>query len=195
MTEKLIVTDVDGVLIDWGTGFMDWAVNVKGLTLKPDWSRWYHVEHRFEETSTKEHGDALVGEFNNSPALGVLPAWADAQEVIAEFVRAGWKFHAITSVDPTPSAIMHRAQNLVSLFGPDTFVEINCASWSMGKRPFLERYQDQGLVWVEDLKKNALLGADLGYRVFLMDQSPNQDLEDSRITRVQTWKEIRNQLL
>jgi uncharacterized HAD superfamily protein len=46
------------------------------------------------------------------------------------------------------------------------------------------------MLFIEDKPENAVLGADLGLNTIIVDHSYNRELNDSRIRRAHTWKEI-----
>ncbi len=72
--EKKIVADCDGVLLNWEYAFDCW-INEKGFYKLPGTEDEYHIGNRYGITTDK--GRALVKEFNQSAAIGFLPALRD----------------------------------------------------------------------------------------------------------------------
>ena len=101
--EKIILTDVDGVLLDWETAFYEWMKN-KGYDAKNEGV--YNMEAVFEMRQDKTK--ALIKEFNNSAWMGYLQPLRDARSGVAKLVEAGYTFYAITSISLDPNTKMIR---------------------------------------------------------------------------------------
>ena len=67
MRDKLILTDCDGVLLDWEFGFTDW-MRRKGYHLSEHYLGKYAIEERYDGL-TKSGAKTLVREFNNSAEM------------------------------------------------------------------------------------------------------------------------------
>lgn len=183
--EKIILTDCDGVILNWESQFHSW-MNARGYNITKNSVYEIHdtygiAQHRAEK---------CIEEFNTSAYIIGLPAFRDALSGVATLKERGYRFIAITSVGDNPYTEILRKINLENLFGKDTFLEVHCLSESKGKKSTLDKFNNSGLPWIEDLPKNAKLGADLGLNTFLIDHPYNQYFEDDRITRVQNWKHI-----
>ena len=64
---KIILTDCDGVLLDWEFGFTDW-MRRKGYHLSENYLGNYPIQERYDEL-TKSGAKTLVREFNNSAEM------------------------------------------------------------------------------------------------------------------------------
>jgi FMN phosphatase YigB (HAD superfamily) len=122
-----------------------------------------------------------------------VPAFKDAISGIGKLKENGYKFIAITSVGGDYNTDRLRKINLEDHFGKNTFIEVHCIEGN--KQAYLEPYRGSGMYWIEDLGKNALLGANMGLNTFLLDHPYNQDCAHERITRVNNWAEICNNIL
>ena len=187
VTDKIILTDCDGVILNWEKQFHRW-MNDRGYNVVK--SGVYEIHDTYD--IAQERAMKYVEEFNTSAYLIDLPPFKDALSGVATLKENGYKFIAITTVGGNYHTHYLRKINLENLFGKDTFVELHCLSESEGKKNTLERFKDSGLYWIEDLPKNAKLGADLGLRTLLIDHSYNKDFNDDRIIRVRSWKDICN---
>jgi FMN phosphatase YigB (HAD superfamily) len=118
---KIILTDCDGVLLDWEKGFNEW-MSSKGYTKVVegiyDISKTYGLE--------KEVGKRLVREYNESAWMGYLKAFRDARSGVAKLYEAGYRFHCITSLSLDKKAKRLRMQNLENVFGKGVFKELVC---------------------------------------------------------------------
>ncbi len=91
--EKIILTDVDGVLLNWGYAFKVWMAE-RGHHIKED---VYNVAQMFdiERADSKK----LVRHFNESAHIGFLPPLRDAIHYVRKLHEEhGYVFHAITSL-------------------------------------------------------------------------------------------------
>jgi len=185
--KNLILTDCDGVCLDW-----EWAFNV-----------WMQ-EHGFEEvTGSKLNYDMsirygipreqvvkLIRIFNESAAIGFLPALRDAMYYVKRLHEEhGFRFHCITSLSLDPNAGKLREMNLQKLFGKTAFERIVCLDTGADKNDALAEYKDSGCYWLEDKPENADVGHALGLQSILMEHGHNMNHE-CPYPVVKNWKEI-----
>lgn len=182
---KTILTDADGVILDWEVHFHNWMEAQGHTKVRND---VYHLGEQYN--ISRDESKRLVIEFNNSSWIGMCPALRDAVSGIAELYKNGYNFVCITSLSLNPLAKELRWQNLRTLFGPEPFVDLICLETGGDKDAALEPYRDSGLYWCEDKPENALLGANLGLNTIIVDHTYNRDLDDPRIRRVTNWKDI-----
>ena len=71
MSDKVIVVDCDGVLLNWEYAFDCW-MNERGLYKLPDKEHLYNIGERYD--IDVERGRRFVSTFNASAAIGFLPA-------------------------------------------------------------------------------------------------------------------------
>lgn len=184
--EKIILTDCDGVLLDWEGQFHEWMQS-KGYDRKVDAVYDIAVTYGMEKAQAKNH----VREFNESAWVGFLPAFRDARSGVARLVEAGYKFVCITSLSLDEKARLLRVSNLKNIFGKDVFLDVECLDTGADKDEALLPYQDSGLWWIEDKTENALTGAAIGLKSVLIAHSHNLDAADNAdIDRVASWADI-----
>lgn len=181
---KTILTDCDGVLLWWEDTFHEW-MQARNYNTKE--TGLYIIEDMYDVS--KKRAEQLVREFCNSAWIGFLPEFRDARSGVARLVEHGYDFICITSVSKDPYTKILRQMNLDNVFGKGVVKELICLDTGEDKDSVLLPYKDSGMWWIEDSWKNAVKGADLGLKSIIIDHKYNQN-EDSRITRVQTWKEI-----
>lgn len=189
--EKLILTDVDGVLLNWTTQFHEYMSN-KGHQ-KRSGALTYRQEANFPQLNGSEVRE-IINYFNTSAWLMGLPPYRDARSGVARLLEHGYKFHAITAMGNDDNwALRARKINLAQLFGHDVFVEITATDMydPNAKRAALSEYKNSGLYWIEDSPPNAELGAELGLKPLLMLNDHNTDYEPKgNIERVSSWVQI-----
>lgn len=186
---KVILTDADGVLLNWEYAFTCW-MEQHGHTQVENANFLYNIGERFGITA--ETGRLLVKQFNESAAIGFLPALRDAMYYVKRLhEEQGYVFRCITSLSLDKNAYKLRKMNLEKLFGETAFEELVCLDTGADKDEALEQYRDSGLYWIEDKLSNAQLGLDLGLKPILIEHGFNMD-EDipEGMQKVVNWKEI-----
>lgn len=185
VSEKLILVDCDGVLLDWQYSFYKWMT-------KRGYEPIVHNEYDMGVTFgiTKEKARELCEYFNQSAAIGWLTPFRDAVKYVRKLHEDhGFVFHCITSLSDDVYAGKLREKNLEALFGRKVFEEVICLSCGADKDEALLPYKDSGCFWVEDKKENADVGLELGLNSLLIEHPHNMDYE-GEATKVKNWKEI-----
>jgi len=173
--DKLILTYCDGVCLDWEYAFNIWMqehgfTEIEGSKLSYDMSIRYNIP--------KEQVRKLIKIFNESAAIGFLPAQRDAMYYIKRLHEEhGFRFHAITSLSLDPNAQKLREMNLHKLFGPTAFERIVCLDTGAHKDEALEEYEGTGCWWIEDKPENADVGYQMGLKSILVEHGHNMHLE------------------
>ena len=187
MKNKVILTDVDGVLFDWQYSFENW-MNRHGYEMNLDHKDDYLMDKKYG--IDKKESKRLIRMFNESAWIRRLPPFRDAIHYVRRLHQEhGYVFHAITSLSNDQYSQHLRTKNLREMFGDTVFEDYVYLDTGADKDEVLEIYKDTDCWWVEDKPQNALVGRDLGLNSILMDHSHNQG-EFSGVTRVRNWKEI-----
>jgi hypothetical protein len=188
----VILTDCDGVLLNWEYAF-DIFMKDRGFTPNPDFKNTYKLSDSYG--ITKEHARALVREFNESAAMGFLPPLRDAMHYVKKLHEEhGFVFHVITSMSLNKYAGELRKQNLTKLFGDTAFVGFTFLDCGADKDEVLENWQNTELYWIEDKIENALLGWELGLTPILMEHGHNMHFSHPEISVVKNWKEVHERI-
>jgi hypothetical protein len=157
-------------------------VEVQGSKLSYDMSIRYNI--------SKDQVVKLIRIFNESAAIGFLPAMRDATYYIKRLHEEfGYRFHAITSLSLDPNAQRLREMNLHKIFGPTAFERIVCLDTGADKHEALEQYEGTGCYWIEDKVENADLGYQLGLKSLLLEHGHNMNHE-CPYPIVKNWKHI-----
>lgn len=184
MTKK-IITDCDGVLLDWAFAFDVW-MGEHGYYRLPDTDQFFDQTKRYG--ISLEESIQCVKEFNESGSVGYLPAYKDSVEYVTKLAQEGYRFEVISSLHIDKFAQQLRARNLRHLFG-DVFDYINCSlDFTKGKKYILEeRYQGNDFYWLEDSTKHAIAGDEVGLTTYVFDHPYNRDYTGRRVAN---WKEF-----
>lgn len=188
MSDKVIVTDADGVLLNWEWAFEVW-MEEHGHKLQPDHAGAYDMGLRYG--ITKEDTKKLIKLFNESAAIGFLPALRDATYYVKLLhEKHGYVFDVVTSLSTNSYAQKLRKKNLRKLFGETAFRKFKFLSTGADKDAALLPYKDSDLFWIEDKIENAELGHTLGMRSLLMAHGHNYTYQHDDIRVVKDWSEI-----
>ena len=188
--DKIILTDCDGVVLDWEEGFSVWMEH-HGHNTVDGYQYMYNIGDRYGVS--KEKGSQMVKVFNESAAIGFLPPLRDAQYFVKKLhEQHQYKFIAITSLSLDPYAKELRERNLKKLFG-DAFIEVVCLDTGADKDEILAEYgaKYKGNYWIEDKPENLKAGIDAGLEGILIEHGHNMDYTGNANVVV-NWQEIYN---
>lgn len=187
MKNKIILTDADGVILNWEYAFAIW-MEEHGFSKVENGAFLYDIGERYN--IDKAQGRKLIKLFNESAAIGFLPPLRDAMYYVKRLHEEhGYVFHCITSLSSDINAQRLREMNLKKLFGETAFERIVCLETGADKNAALEPYRDSGCWWIEDKIENAEVGLDLGLRSVLMEHGHNMNHE-CPYPIVKNWREI-----
>ena len=201
-SNRIILTDVDGVLLEWEHHFTKWLqlrsyfdkngnrnYPYKLLDAKHD---DYDMSKRFgisKETISQE-----IREFNRSAWMGTQRPMLESQTWVKLLHAEGWTFVPITSQTSDIPGQALRKKRLGELFGEHVFSNYHILGTGADKDSALANFHDTGLYWVEDKPKNALAGLSYGLKPILIDHPYNRDFNHPDIIRVNNWKQIHEML-
>ena len=189
---QLILVDCDGVLLDWEWAFNVWMQEhgfqeVAGSKLNYDMAVRYNIP--------KEQVRRLIKLFNESAAIGFLPALRDSVYYVKRLHEEyGYRFHCITSLSMDPNAQKLREMNLHKIYGATAFERIVCLDTGADKHDALEEYEGTGCWWIEDKSENALAGYQAGLRPILLEHGHNMNNDHPDIMLCKNWAEIFRQI-
>lgn len=182
----IILTDCDGVLVNWIKVYHGWMKD-EGFRKQ---NSSYELHERYD--LPEEESDKYIRYFNMSAEIEFLPPLRDAMRYVRKMhENHGAVFHCVTALGTNKRSPVLRERNLKNLFGRTTFCQIDCVERGRFKKPILEKYRDTDAIWVEDCVKTAIDGYELGLTTFLMNHDYNihEDIPEG-IIRVDSWKEI-----
>ena len=186
---KEILTDCDGVLLQWEPAFHTWMKQEGFEQIGKrhyDINMMYHLPHGFSKT--------LIKIFNESAWMGYLEPVPGSVETVKKLADEGYKFTVITSQTKDPYATKLRKQNLINHFG-DVFKDFVFLDTGGGKMEALTKYKSTNQFWIEDKPNNAFDGAVAGLVALLLDLPHNAGYNSDNelpVRRVMNWQEIYN---
>jgi FMN phosphatase YigB (HAD superfamily) len=190
MNEKLILTDCDGVLLDWEWSFHQW-MSTKGWQQVDNANKYYKIEQKYSiSTELKRQ---LVRHFNESAGIGYLTPFRDAVYYVKRLhERHGYTFHAITSLSTDYYAGLARINNLKALFGETVFSRFVILDTGADKDEALAQYAGTDCWWVEDHIENVEAGIKVGLNGILMAHDHNRHYNGHNCMVMENWKQLYN---
>ena len=185
--DRIILTDVDGVLLEWENHFERWMLT-KGYEQKEGKENVYSMEKRYG--LYREDKEALIEEFNRSAWMGNQEPLPNSQTWVKLLHAEGWTFIPITSQTTDIPAQELRKRRLRELFGGTVFENFFILDTGADKDSALAEFHGTGLWWVEDKPENALAGLNYGLKPLLIDHGYNRKFKHQKIMRVKDWKHI-----
>jgi len=198
ISNRIILTDVDGVLLEWEHHFTKWLqlrsyFDKNGnrnypYKLLDSGQDNYDMSKRFgisKETISQE-----IREFNRSAWMGTQRPMLESQTWVKLLHAEGWTFVPITSQTSDIPGQALRKKRLGELFGEHVFSNYHILGTGADKDGALAEFHDTGLYWVEDKPKNALAGLNYGLKPILIDHPYNKEFNHPDIIRVNNWKQI-----
>lgn len=193
MKNKIILTDADGVLLDWEYSFDVW-MRQHGFNKVPGGNLKYNIGTRYG--IEPDQGKKLIKIFNESAFMGFLPPLRDAMYYVKRLHEEhGFVFHCITSLTKDENAQELRRMNLKKLFGETAFEKFVFLDTGADKDDALEPYRDSGLFWIEDKIVNCEVGLNLNLKPLLVEHGHNMDYNNPDIPRVRNWREIYSRIV
>lgn len=188
--EKHILTDVDGVLLNWNDSFSTFMAE-HGHPLDEGMLHSYTISDRHSVDS--QTAISLIKDFNEGPYMESLKPLPDSVEYVRKLHELGFRFTCVTSLSDNPQAKVYRAKNLLDVFGP-VFSELVCLKMGANKKQELSRWVDSGYFWIEDHPEQAEAGVSVGLRPILIQHPYNAEYHSNKQFRTvpleNAWRDI-----
>lgn len=187
MKDRIILTDADGVLLDWEWAFRIWMTE-HGYEFNEAGKKSYYLTHHYKDTDSNEILRRVTA-FNESAAIGFLPALRDSTHYVKRLHEEhGYVFRVITSLSTDKNAAKLREMNLKKIFG--TAIDgVVCIETNAPKDEVLAPYAGTGMFWIEDKPENADTGHRLGLSSLLVEHGHNMN-HKCPYPIVKNWAEI-----
>ena len=153
---RIILTDVDGVLLEWEKHFTEWMLHrsyyndnnerVYPYKLLPNKENTYEMAERFGLTIPQIRKE--IREFNKSAWMATQCPMPDSQTWVKLLAAEGWTFIPITSQTSDIPAQTVRKKRLGELFGDHIFANYHILDTGADKDSALAEFHNTGLYWV-----------------------------------------------
>lgn len=191
--EKIILTDVDGVLLDIHTSVNTYLAQEKNIIIDDsEWDRTYWLSEILNVSKDVERN--IFADFSQSDYFRNLSARECALKSLKNLAADGWRFVAVTAAGQglenqnMNKVLQNRMDNLEKHFG-NIFEDIHITNVFECKSPVLKRYDPTW--WVEDSVTNAIVGHENGHRSVIMHTRHYQAEKNTiNLPVVKGWDEI-----
>lgn len=190
-----ICTDIDGCVLDWHSGFVDWVCDTYGWDINLnhkqdtyDMQDWFLPHPKTGKIMSAQDFRYLVQEYNDYPR--VLRPYQDAFDVLWALKNCYTvddtevEIIALTSFNSCPKSGQFR-RDYLQLLSDNLFSEIHVLGLGECKKESLQEIKP--LIFIEDHSQHADNAVDLGIRTFIFDRNYNQG---SKADYVIDWLEL-----
>ena len=189
IVDKIILTDIDGVVFDWHTAFVKW-MELQGYSSTGVIHHDAEIHNEFgislQEATVKRE------EFNASMSCSILEPMRQSQKYINKLHEEGFHFIAVTSLSDKPIAQYYRYLNLEDYFDTDVFVDVKCLPAGAPKIDVLAEFQNSGLIYVDDRISNLEDALKCQLKPVMMKHAYNIHYNNGRVHQVANWSDIYN---
>ena len=189
IVDKIILTDIDGVVFDWHTAFVKW-MELQGYSSTGVIHHDAEIHNEFgislQEATVKRE------EFNASMSCSILEPMRQSQKYINKLHEEGFHFIAVTSLSDKPIAQYYRYLNLEDYFDTDVFVDVKCLPAGAPKMDVLSEFQNSGLIYVDDRISNLEDALKCQLKPVMMKHAYNIHYNNGRVHQVANWSDIYN---
>lgn len=188
MAKNIILTDCDGVLLDWEEAFHEWMAG-RGHELQD--SSLYKMGDAYGMCNDKAHD--LIREFNASAWMAFLKPMRKSHYWLPMMAKQlDCEFHVLTSMSTDKAAIAARRYNLERVFGKGVVTRLVSLDCGADKDELLKEYKGTNHYWVEDKPENCDAGLKVGLRSIIIDHPHNKEYNNPDVVRVHDWEDIFN---
>ena len=190
---KLILVDVDGVVLQWGWAF---GAYIKDEGLVPD-DHLVRPAYKVETilNITRDEATILIAKFHRSDHFKNLTPYKDAAVFVKRLAQEGYKFIAISAALQGGNIVQdnkiysNRLVNLNTAY-PGVFDKLHLVQMRASKHEYLSMYENA--FWVEDTLSNAITGLQCGHKSIFINRAedPRRQGTHPDVINVSGWDEI-----
>lgn len=185
--DKIILTDIDGVVFDWHTAFVKW-MELQGYSSTGVIHHDAEIHNEFgislQEATVKRE------EFNASMSCSILEPMRQAEVWIKKLHEEGFHFIAVTSLSDKPIAQYYRYLNIEDYFETDVFVDVRCLPAGAPKLDVLSEFENSKLIFVDDRISNLEDALKVGLTPVMMKHAYNIHYTNQKVHQVANWHDI-----
>lgn len=177
MQSKLIVVDVDGVLLDYEAAFSEYH----NVDIDKFWANGYVSDPNLQ---------TMFHEFRDSIEFAQIPRVAGAFFAMRLLRDMNYRIIALTACGAEDHVVERRIFNLEREFGPDTFDDIIVRNLKASKQADLDALHQPGALFVDDQMRYIKEGVQAGYHTTYMNTPYNANVDSVPHEQVWGWGEV-----
>lgn len=198
------VLDIDGVILDYVSGFMSWMRERQGLQtiVAPDKIERYDLSpyfHRDGEQITFSEFRERVSQFSLTEEFKHIPAFEGAEEFLQELSNSGFKIHAVTSCGNEVAA-KSRKYCLERYVGWQSNWPLHVLPLGASKQAILSKFPKGRTFFLDDLHSNIQDARKVGLTAIWHKSAPEtvyRDIGEGDVldeTHTGSWIELKQKL-
>lgn len=197
--KKIILTDVDGVLLNWESHLLDFAiqrnVNFNILSGIQKYLKSFSVVD-FEKVFKMD--PEFVTDYNNSDFSKKFKPLKDAQDIINN-IKDEYDIIAVTAMGTEKKAMDNRRENLEEYF-PNAIKDIRFVNLGESKKDhfidLIDKYGDNIICYVDDASHNTNIFNEVNKNAinFYMNRYRESELPKGEFTTINNWYDISDKL-
>lgn len=185
---RFFLTDADGVLLDWVSGFRVRAEKKLRRKIEGYPKKFNRLGEWIGETEKVAY--EMIYDFNdNDPEFENIRPYKDAVDYLETIKKLGYNIIVISACGKKSETAQKRINNLKNIYG-DIFTKIHCVGNSLDKEKILKKYPKS--FWIEDTINPALQGFNAGHKTIMLRHLYNRidEIHHPELTWVDDWSEI-----
>lgn len=188
MKEKVIISDIDGVAIDWLQGFINYMESTHKIFALHDKPSQFGMNDIFPGVAKPWE---FILDYQHSEFYLNLDAYEDAQKSFKALHNNGFKIILLSSCGDSDFITKARTENIEDKFG-DCIEELIMLPYASSKTEALLKLP-QG-AFIEDQMKVAIEGVQTGKTTFIRNMPYNVNDHHDQVTRINSFLELPNHL-
>lgn len=181
--EVILLSDIDGVTIDWLEGFIKYCESIghKALHNEP---KVFAMTDIFPDL---EKPWVHIMDYQHSPYYDEIKAYPEVVEVYNKLHDMGVKIIFVTSCGTTEHIKEARNKVMEKEFN-GKYEHIEYLDFGASKTEILNKYPNA--TYIDDQMKMSIEGAESGHDSFIKDMSYNREDSDERVKRLYSFKDL-----
>lgn len=196
---KTLVTDCDGVLLNWLSGIpkflAEQGLDSRHLADRLEGNQFVPIEEIFM-SETLEQALSRMSGYQSSHWLKQLPAMEPGAEVIVERLSDEYEIIVVTSFSEDKEAQRNREENLQLRYG-SSISDLICLPFSANKTDVLKdlaKSRDVRL-WIDDQIKHVHHGINAGIESYQYTYGMTCGRNTGEVRELNSWREVEEMLL
>jgi FMN phosphatase YigB (HAD superfamily) len=182
--EKILLTDVDDVLVRWSKHFRQVFKKETGHTASVKNAGEGIAYGHLDQSELERH----ITNFNLSEHFENLKPKANSEIILPKLKSEGWTIIGITACGRDPEVQKLRWKNLNKIYGEGVISDIHFINWYECKSSHLADYAN--CPFVDDNIKHAETAHRMGHRAMIMHRCYRRKFKHREIPYVMDWDEI-----
>lgn len=170
---SIMLLDVDGVILDYPTAFVEWCIKRRGMKINPQYfNKTYRMSAWFDPAPNDF--SELIYDFNETVYAGDLNPYLNVAKTLSAInEKTGMRFVFATKFGTCSLLKRSRIENVTRYVDRRIIEDFLFVDVWESKKPILEPWRNSGATFIEDSIDNAIEARDMGLDVKIFHQEYN----------------------